>query len=139
MPLGAFIGDKKLMSVLTDNPALGHITTFGGHPVCCAAGLAALKALLNEEMIGKIKEKEELFKSLLVHKKIRSVRSFGLWLAVEFGTFEMNKKIIDHCIANGVLTDWFLFAPNCLRISPPLIISPEQIKKSCEILVKAIN
>ena len=139
MPLGAFIGDKKLMSALTDNPVLGHITTFGGHPVCCAAGLAALKALLNEEMISNIKEKEELFKSLLVHKKIRSVRSFGLWLAVEFGTFEANKRIIDYCIANGVLTDWFLFAPNCLRISPPLIISAEQIKKACETLVKAIN
>jgi len=139
MPLGAFIGDKKLMSALTNNPVLGHITTFGGHPVCCAAGLAALKALLNEEMISNIKEKEELFKSLLVHKKIRSVRSFGLWLAVEFDTFETNKRIIDHCIANGVLTDWFLFAPNCLRISPPLIISAEQIKKACEILVKAIN
>ena len=139
MPLGAFIADKKLMSVLTDNPVLGHITTFGGHPVCCAAGLAALKALLNEEMISKVKEKEELFKSLLVHKKIRSVHSFGLWLAVEFGTFETNKMIIDRCIANGVLTDWFLFAPNCLRISPPLIISAEQIKKACETLVKAIN
>ena len=139
MPLGAFIADKKLMSVLTNNPVLGHITTFGGHPVCCAAGFAALRALLNEEMISKVKEKEELFKSLLVHKKIRSVRSFGLWLAVEFGTFETNKMIIDRCIANGVLTDWFLFAPNCLRISPPLIISAEQIKKACETLVKAIN
>ena len=139
MPLGAFIADKKLMSVLTNNPVLGHITTFGGHPVCCAAGFAALRALLNEEMISKVKEKEELFKSLLVHKKIRSVHSFGLWLAVEFGTFETNKMIIDRCIANGVLTDWFLFAPNCLRISPPLIISAEQIKKACEILVKAIN
>ena len=139
MPLGAFIADKKLMSVLTDNPVLGHITTFGGHPVCCAAGFAALRALLNEEMISKVKEKEELFKSLLVHKKIRSVHSFGLWLAVEFGTFETNKMIIDRCIANGVLTDWFLFAPNCLRISPPLIISAEQIKKACETLVKAIN
>src|SRR6185312_8711980 len=102
MPLGAFIADQKLMSVLTDNPVLGHITTFGGHPVCCAAGLAALKALLEEKMISKVKE--ELFRSLLVHKKIRSVRSFGLWLAVEFDSFETNKKIIDHCIAHGVLT-----------------------------------
>ena len=139
MPLGAFVADQELMSVLTDNPVLGHITTFGGHPVCCAAGLAALKALLNEEMINKVKEKEELFQSLLVHKKIRSVRSFGLWLALEFDSFETNKKIIDHCIANGVLTDWFLFASNCLRISPPLIISEEQVKKACEILLKAID
>ena len=139
MPLGAFIADQELMSVLTDNPVLGHITTFGGHPVCCAAGLAALKALLKEEMINEVKEKEELFRSLLVHKKIRSVRSFGLWFAVEFDSFETNKKIIDHCIANGVLTDWFLFASNCFRISPPLIISEEQIKKACEILLKAID
>ncbi|HEV8506229.1 MAG TPA: aminotransferase class III-fold pyridoxal phosphate-dependent enzyme [Chitinophagaceae bacterium] len=139
MPLGAFIADQNLMSVLTDNPVLGHITTFGGHPVCCAAGLAALNALLDEKMMNEAKRKEELFKSLLVHKKIRSVRSFGLWLALEFDSFESNKKIIDHCIVNGVLTDWFLFASNCLRISPPLIISEEQIEKACEMLLKGIN
>jgi Ornithine/acetylornithine aminotransferase len=136
MPLGAFIADQKLMSVLTDNPVLGHITTFGGHPVCCVAGLAALKVLLDEEMINEVKRKEELFLSLLVNKKIRSVRSFGLWLAIEFDSFETNKKIIDHCIANGVLTDWFLFASNCLRISPPLIISEEQIKKALKFCLK---
>jgi acetylornithine/succinyldiaminopimelate/putrescine aminotransferase len=139
MPLGAFIADQNLMSVLTDNPVLGHITTFGGHPVCCAAGLAALNALLDEKMMNEAKRKEELFKSLLVHKKIRSVRSFGLWLALEFDSFESNKMIIDHCIVNGVLTDWFLFASNCLRISPPLIISEEQIEKACEMLLKGIN
>jgi acetylornithine/succinyldiaminopimelate/putrescine aminotransferase len=139
MPLGAFIADQNLMSVLTDNPVLGHITTFGGHPVCCAAGLAALNALLDEKMMNETKRKEELFKSLLVHKKIRSVRSFGLWLALEFDSFESNKMIIDHCIVNGVLTDWFLFASNCLRISPPLIISEEQIEKACEMLLKGIN
>jgi len=139
MPLGAFIANQKLMSVLTDNPVLGHITTFGGHPVCCAAGFAALTALLDEAMMDEVKKKEELFKSSLVHKKIISVRSFGLWLAVEFDSFETNKKIIDHCIANGVLTDWFLFASNCLRISPPLIISEEQIKKGCEILLRGIH
>jgi acetylornithine/N-succinyldiaminopimelate aminotransferase len=139
MPLGAFIADQELMSVLTGNPVLGHITTFGGHPVCCAAGLAALQALLSEKMMNKIKEKEELFQSLLVHKKISSVRSFGLWLAIEFDSFETNKKIIGHCITNGVLTDWFLFAPNCLRISPPLIISEEQIKKASEILLRGIE
>lgn len=139
MPLGAFIADQKLMSVLMDNPVLGHITTFGGHPVCCAAGLAAFKALLDEEMISEIKTKEELFKSLLVHKNIRSVRSFGLWLAIEFDSFETNKRTIDHCISNGVLTDWFLFASNCLRISPPLIISGEQIKKACETLLTGMG
>jgi acetylornithine/succinyldiaminopimelate/putrescine aminotransferase len=139
MPLGAFVADQQLMSVLTDNPVLGHITTFGGHPVCCAAGLAALETLLDEEMMNEVKRKEELFKSLLVHKKIRAIRSFGLWLALEFDSFETNKKIIDHCIANGVLTDWFLFASNCLRISPPLIISEEQIKKAAAVLLKSLQ
>ncbi len=139
MPLGAFIADKKLMDAFTDNPVLGHITTFGGHPVCCAAGMAGMKALLEEGWIGKVKGKEELFTSLLVHAKIKTVRSFGLWMAVEFDSFETNKKVIDACIANGVLTDWFLFAPNCLRISPPLIISEEQIEKACEIIIKACN
>ncbi len=137
MPLGAFIADKKLMDAFTDNPVLGHITTFGGHPVCCAAGMAGMKALLEEGWIGKVKSKEELFKTLLAHPKIKAVRSFGLWMAVEFDSFETNKKVIDACIANGVLTDWFLFASGCLRISPPLIISEQQIKKACAVILTA--
>lgn len=136
MPLGAFIADKKLMSALTHLPELGHITTFGGHPVSCAAGLAAMKVLLEEKLINDIQLKEKLLCSLLIHPKIRSVRSFGLWMAVEFDSFETSKKIIDACIQDGVLTDWFLFAPNCLRISPPLIISEEQIRKAAAIILK---
>jgi acetylornithine/succinyldiaminopimelate/putrescine aminotransferase len=136
MPLGAFIADKKLMWALTENPVLGHITTFGGHPVSCAAGMAAMKALMDEKMMDDIKVKESLFKSLLIHPKIKLVRSFGLWLALEFDSFETNKKVIDKCIEQGVLTDWFLFAANCLRISPPLIISERQIQKACEVIVK---
>lgn len=137
MPLGAFIADKKRMNTFTENPVLGHITTFGGHPVSCAAGMAAMKALLEEGWIETVKQKEELFKSLLVNPKIKAVRSFGLWMAVEFDSFETNKRIIDACIEEGVLTDWFLFASGCLRISPPLIISEEQIKKGCEVIIKA--
>ena len=139
MPLGAFIADKKLMDVFTDNPVLGHITTFGGHPVCCAAGMAAMKVLLEEGWINTVKKKEELFKSLLTHSKIKAVRSFGLWMAVEFDSFETNKKVIDACIANGVLTDWFLFANNCLRISPPLVIGEEQIRKACRVIANACD
>jgi len=135
MPLGAFIANRNLMQGLTDKPVLGHITTFGGHPVCCAAGMAAMNALLEEGWMKQVKQKEELIRSLLVHPKIKAIRSFGLWMAVEFDSFEINKKIIDACIANGVLTDWFLFAPNCMRISPPLIISEEQIKKACRLIV----
>ena len=137
MPLGAFVADKKLMDAFTENPVLGHITTFGGHPVCCAAGLAAMKVLLEEKIIEGVKTKEDLFKSQLVHPKIKSVRSFGLWMAIEFDSFETNKNVIDACIADGVMTDWFLFASNCLRISPPLIISEDEIKKACEVIKQA--
>ena len=129
MPLGAFIADRQLMQALTDSPVLGHITTFGGHPVCCAAGMAAMNVLLEEGLLNRVQNKGELFKSIPAHCKIKSVRSFGLWLAIEFDSFETNKKVIDHCIQQGVLTDWFLFAPQCLRISPPLTISEEEIKK----------
>lgn len=139
MPLGAFIADKKLMDALTENPALGHITTFGGHPVCCASGLASMKILLEEKIIDSVKTKEELFRTLLDHKKIKAIRSFGLWMAVEFDSFETTKRIIDACIENGVMTDWFLFASNCLRISPPLIISEEQIKKTCNGILQACD
>jgi acetylornithine/N-succinyldiaminopimelate aminotransferase len=139
MPLGAFIAGKKLMDAFTDNPVLGHITTFGGHPVCCAAGMAGLNALLEEGWIATVKAKEELFRSLLVHPKIKAVRSYGLWIAVEFDSFETNKQVIDTCIAAGVLTDWFLFASHCLRISPPLIISELQIEKACAVMLAACD
>lgn len=139
MPLGAFIADKKLMDAFTDNPVLGHITTFGGHPVSCAAGMAALKALLEEKWIDTVKSQEELFQSLLVHPKIKAVRSFGLWMAIEFDSFETNKRVIDACIADGLLTDWFLFASNCLRISPPLIISEGQVRKAAAIIIHSLN
>lgn len=147
MPLGAFIADKELMWTLTDKPVLGHITTFGGHPVSCAAGMAALQALMEEKIIEPVRQKEKLFRSLLIHPKIKTVRSFGLWLAVEFDSFETNKKVIDACIngsglrigqdANSLITDWFLFAPQCLRISPPLIISEKQIETACKTILQA--
>jgi len=139
MPLGAFIADKKLMNAFTENPILGHITTFGGHPVCCAAGMAAMKVLLDEKIIDSVKEKEKLVRSFLVHQEIKAIRSFGLWMAVEFDSFETNKKIIDSCISSGVMTDWFLFAPKCLRISPPLITSEKEIRRAATMLIAAID
>jgi acetylornithine/succinyldiaminopimelate/putrescine aminotransferase len=147
MPLGAFIADKKMMDAFTNNPVLGHITTFGGHPVCCAAGMAAMKELLEEGWIDTVKQKEELFKSLLVHPKIKTIRSFGLWMAVEFDSFETNKKVIDACIngsdrlqrSDAIITDWFLFAADCLRISPPLIIGEEEIRKACDVIMKVCD
>lgn len=139
MPLGAFVADKKIMWSLTSNPVLGHITTFGGHPVSCAAGLAAMKALQEENVIATVRTKEKLFLSLLKHPKIKAVRSAGLLIAVEFESFEKNKAVIDCCIEMGVLTDWFLFAPECMRIAPPLNISDEEIIKACGIIIEAIN
>lgn len=137
LPLGAFIANKKLMDHLTDNPVLGHITTFGGHPLCCAAGKAAFEVLLEEGLATSVAEKEVWLKEHLVHPNIKSVSSFGLWAAVEFENFEVCKRVIDNCIENGVLTDWFLFASNCLRISPPLIITKEALQKACAVICNA--
>lgn len=139
MPLGAFIADKKLMDSLADKPVLGHITTFGGHPVSCAAGKSAMEVLLAENMMDSILEKQQLFKSLLHHPLIKDIHVNGLWLAVEFDSFDTCKKIIDRCVVNGVLTDWFLFASNCLRISPPLVLTNSQIEKACAVIVEACS
>lgn len=138
MPLGAFIAGKKLMDYLTENPVLGHITTFGGHPVCCAAGMAAFKVLLEEKIIEQVNAKAELFKSLLKSPHIKAVRFFGLWMAVELESFEQCKKAIDNCIKEGLITDWFLFKSNCLRISPPLNISTQQIEEAANKILKSV-
>jgi acetylornithine/succinyldiaminopimelate/putrescine aminotransferase len=138
LPMGAFISGQANMQTLTEGPVLGHITTFGGHPLCCAAGLASLRVLLEEDWMTQVDEKERLFHRLLVHPSIRKVRSAGLLIAVEFESFEQNKRIIDACIAGGLLTDWFLFAPQCMRIAPPLTISKEEIEKACTIILSSI-
>jgi acetylornithine/N-succinyldiaminopimelate aminotransferase len=147
MPLGAFIADRKIMYSLAHDPVLGHINTFGGHPVCCAAGLAAFEVLLEEKLVDAVAAKEALFLSLLVHPKIKAVRSRGLMMAVEFEDFEMNKKVIDLLVGlqgpvhsrSYVFTDWFLFAANCLRIVPPLIITTEEIRSACAAIVAALD
>jgi len=139
MPLGAFISSKEKMDSLSENPVLGHITTFGGHPVCCAAGLAAFNVLVEENFTAQVEAKGIFFEELLVHSKIKSKSRIGLMMALELGNFEQNKKIIDRCIENGVLTDWFLFAPHCMRIAPPLIISEAEIKIACETILESID
>ncbi|MGI8601145.1 MAG: aspartate aminotransferase family protein [Chitinophagaceae bacterium] len=138
MPLGAFIANKNLMDQLMDNPVLGHITTFGGHPVSCVAGKAALEVLMEENLVDGVANKAALFLELLKHPSIKSVHHAGLWFAIEFESAESCKRIIDNCIINGVLTDWFLFAANCLRISPPLTISESEIKKACAVILESI-
>ncbi len=139
MPLGAFVADRKLMNKFTENPVLGHITTFGGHPVCCAAGLAAMKVLIKEKLVESVHEKEFLFRECLQHPKIRAIRSRGLLMALELETAADVIKVAEYCLRKGVLTDWFLFAPNCVRIAPPLTIKEKEIKKVCLVMVEALN
>ena len=139
MPIGAFISSNQIMDALKDNPILGHITTFGGHPVCCAAGLAALEFLLDNDLVSGVAEKETLFRSLLVHPAIKEVRGKGLMLAAELENFDLNKKIIDRCIENGVITDWFLHCSNSMRLAPPLIITDDEIRKACAVIVEAVD
>ncbi len=139
MPIGAFISSLEIMSVLSHTPILGHMTTFGGHPVCCAAGLATLRTLVDDHIVEEVEEKGQLFKQLLKHPAIKEIRGKGLMLAVEFENFELNKKIIDACILDGVLSDWFLHCSNSMRIAPPLIITKEEIKDACKTILKNIN
>lgn len=139
MPLGAFIADSNLMRTLTYDPMLGHITTFGGHPVSCAAGKAAFEVLLENDFVISVKQKEEILKEHLQHKKIIQLNVAGLWASLEFDSFETNKKIVHKCIEKGLITDWFLFAPNKMRIAPPLIISEEELISACKKIIEAID
>lgn len=138
MPLGAFITSRDIMLHLTSNPVLGHITTFGGHPVSCAAGMAAFEVLLNENLTEAVNNKEKLFLESLTKGEFKAIRSFGLWMAIEFENEIKCKEVINKVLNNNVLTDWFLFAPGCLRISPPLIISSDEIHNACEVIIKSL-
>jgi acetylornithine/succinyldiaminopimelate/putrescine aminotransferase len=139
MPIGAFIANERLMKTLSFEPVLGHITTFGGHPVSCAASLATLNYIVNENLMDQIPAKSALFHSLLKHPIIKEVRGIGFMLAVEMKDFKTVKAVIDECIQNGLITDWFLFCDNSLRIAPPLTITEEEIKIACNILLQAMN
>jgi acetylornithine/N-succinyldiaminopimelate aminotransferase len=139
MPIGAFIASKEVMGVLAENPILGHITTFGGHPVSCAAGLASLKVLLEEKLIDSVDEKEALFRSLLIHPHIKEIRGKGLMLAIQLDTFDQVEKVSNFCSDKGVIIDWFLHCENAMRIAPPLIITKEEIEKVCKIIIEALD
>lgn len=139
MPLGAFIARREFMQALTHDPVLGHITTFGGHPVSCAAGLATLKVLLESDLLAQIPEKAALFKKMLVHPAIVELRSAGLWFAVDLGDFAKVQAAIRYCIENGVITDWFLFNDRSLRIAPPLTITLEEIEFACGVILASLD
>jgi len=138
MPMGAFVSSTSLMSTLTNNPVLGHITTFGGHPLCCAAGMAAMQVLLSENLIQPVTAKEQLFHSLLIHPSIKAVRSKGLLLAVELESADKVMQVLHACLQKGLFSDWFLFAANCIRIAPPLTITEEEIKTACATLLSCL-
>lgn len=140
MPIGAFMASETLMSSLMENPILGHITTFGGHPVSCAASLATLQVIQRDQLHGQAEAKGNLFKSLLgAHPLVKEVRGKGLMLAVELESFELLKKVIDGCLEKGVVIDWFLFCDNSMRIAPPLIISEEQIREASRIILEVMD
>ena len=140
MPLGAFISSQKIMSTLTFDPVLGHITTFGGHPVCCAAGLAAMRYLIDNKVVEDVERKGALYEELLEdHPAIKEIRRSGLLLAVELGQSEKLYKIMDLFIEEGILSDWFLYCDTAFRISPPLIISDEEIRDSVRIIRSCLD
>ncbi|MCB0529287.1 MAG: aminotransferase class III-fold pyridoxal phosphate-dependent enzyme, partial [Saprospiraceae bacterium] len=139
MPLGAFVARRGLMQSLTHDPVLGNITTFGGHPVSAAAGLATLEVLLESGLIGKVQEKAAMFAERLRHPAIRELRRAGLWFAVDLGDAEKVQKVIRHCLEHGVLSDWFLFNDRSLRIAPPLTIDEHEIAFACDVILDGLS
>lgn len=139
MPIGAFISSATIMSVLKENPILGHITTFGGHPVSCAAGLANLEVILEEELTTDVHLKEKLFRKLLQHPKIKEVRGKGLMLSIQLDSFEQVENVSKRCLENGIIIDWFLHCDTALRLAPPLIISEDEIIEACRVIVGAVE
>jgi acetylornithine/succinyldiaminopimelate/putrescine aminotransferase len=139
LPIGAFISDKKIMQTLTHDPMLGHITTFGGNPVCCASALATLNVLIDERLLEKVESKGQLFEKLMNHRHIKEIRRIGLMFAIDFDTAERVNNIVNYAKDHGVICYWFLSHPYSFRIAPPLTITETEIRESCEIILKAID
>ncbi|MCX6271776.1 MAG: aspartate aminotransferase family protein [Bacteroidetes bacterium] len=140
MPLGAFIASREIMAVLANLPPLGHITTFGGHPVSCAAALAGLKVLLGEEIIQTVEKKSALFRDLLSgHRAVKEFRHSGLLMAMELENESAVHHVISHCLEKDVILDWFLFRPSAVRLAPPLVITENQIAEVCQVIVSALD
>ena len=139
LPLGAFISSKKIMECLTTDPMLGHITTFGGNPVCCAAALAALEVIFEENLLSSVEEKGKLFERLLRHPGIKALRRIGLMFAIDFDSAERVNAIVESAKEMGVICYWFLSHPHSFRLAPPLTITEKQIHESCEVILKAID
>lgn len=140
MPLGAFVSRHEIMDTLQHDPALGHITTFGGHPVCCAAGLAALNYLLENRIVETVEAKGALYEELLAdHPAVREIRRSGLLLAVELGDSAKLYRIMELFKQAGILSDWFLYCDTAFRISPPLTISEEEVRESAALIRECLD
>ena len=139
MPIGGLVTSQKIMSLFTTNPPLGHITTFGGHPMCCAGALAGLEVLENENIVPNVELKGVLFESLLNHKMIKEIRRKGLFFAIELENPAVVQKVVEGCKDMGLLSFWFLSCPESFRIAPPLVISTEEIKISCAIITEVMD
>jgi acetylornithine/succinyldiaminopimelate/putrescine aminotransferase len=140
MPIGAFISSREIMHTLTHQPMLGHITTFGGHPVICAAANACIDVLKTEPWIKEAELKgKRLSEALLKNKEVIEVRQIGLFFAVEMGSFERVKLVVDKCLELGLIGFWFLSTPTAFRLSPPLSISNEEIDLAAKIILQAID
>lgn len=139
MPLAGVVSSKAIMSCLVKDPVLGHITTFGGHPVSCAAALASLEVLMSGEYIGQVTDKEKHFRDLLQHELINDIRSAGLMMAVELTDSKYLFPVVNTAFDKGVIIDWFLFNDRSFRLAPPLIVTEEEIKTVCRILLEALD
>ncbi len=139
LPLAAFIADKNLMQQLSYQPVLGHITTFGGNPLCCAASKAGIEVLLENKYWMDVCQRETLLRKGLVHPKIKAIRSFGFLMAMELDSFDTCVKLMHAAMAKGVLVDWFLFAENCIRIAPPLCITEEELQHAITVLISCLD
>lgn len=139
MPIGAFISSGEIMRVIAENPILGHITTFGGHPLSCAAGLATLEVLLESTLISQVQNKEQLFRQLLQHPKIKTIRGKGLMLSIQLDNFKQVERVSEYCMEKGIIIDWFLHCDNAMRIAPPLIITDTEIEKACSVILEALD
>ena len=128
-----------LMHLLTFNPKLGHITTFGGHPISCSASKTTLEFLLSSRLMNQIEKKEELFRKHLQHTKIKEIRGKGLMLAIEFCDEDLARKVVEQSIKNGLILFYFLFTKTAIRITPPLTISEDEIIKGCNIILESIK
>ena len=139
MPLGAFVAPKEVMDVIKANPMLGHITTFGGHPVSCAAALASLHVILEENLVEGVAEKAALFRQELAHPKIKEIRGLGLMMCLQVENFDQVYNVSKYCADNGVMIDWYLHCETALRVAPPLTISKQEILEACAIIREAID